>query len=78
MCPTTLSRSTGSGSEVRIGAHVRSDNRECTPPLVRLKALCGPGDDGESRIALRAGQQRNGLARLAHLPCPPGPRAPGL
>jgi hypothetical protein len=27
--------------------HVRQDNRERTPPLVRLKALCGPGDDGE-------------------------------
>jgi hypothetical protein len=26
---------------------VRNDNRERTPPLVRLKAVCGPGDDGE-------------------------------
>jgi hypothetical protein len=34
------------GPEVRFGVHVRSDNREGTPPLVRLKALCGPGDDG--------------------------------
>jgi hypothetical protein len=25
--------------------HVRNDNREGTPPLVRLKAVCGPGDD---------------------------------
>ena len=33
--------------EVRFGVHVRSDNRGRTPPLVRLKALCGPGDQGE-------------------------------
>jgi hypothetical protein len=32
---------------VRFGVHVRNDNRERTPPLVRLKALCGPGDQGE-------------------------------
>src|SRR5207248_1979762 len=36
----------GSGAEVRFGVHVRNDNRERTPPLVRLKALCGPDDDG--------------------------------
>ena len=36
----------GGGPEVRFGVHVRDDNRERTPPLVRLKALCGPGDDG--------------------------------
>jgi hypothetical protein len=35
------------GSEVRFAVHVRNDNRERTPPLVRLKALCGPGDRGE-------------------------------
>jgi hypothetical protein len=27
--------------------HIRNDNRERTPPLVRLKAVCGPGDRGE-------------------------------
>ncbi len=37
----------GAGAEVRFGVHVRNDNRERTPPLVRLKALCGPGDQGE-------------------------------
>ena len=36
----------GSGTEVRFGVHVRNDNREGTPPLVRLKAVCGPGDLG--------------------------------
>lgn len=24
--------------------HVRNDNRDRTPPLVKLKAVCGPGD----------------------------------
>jgi hypothetical protein len=33
--------------EVRFGVHVRNDNRQRTPPLVRLKAVCGPGDLGE-------------------------------
>jgi hypothetical protein len=31
---------------LRFGVHVRNDNREGVPPLVRLKAVCGPGDDG--------------------------------
>jgi hypothetical protein len=35
------------GNEVRFAVHVRNDNREGPPPLVRLKALCGPGDQGE-------------------------------
>jgi hypothetical protein len=29
------------GAEVRFGVHVRNDNREGVPPLVRLKALAG-------------------------------------
>jgi hypothetical protein len=33
------------GPEVRLGVHVRQDNSDRTPPLVRLKALCGPADD---------------------------------
>jgi hypothetical protein len=33
--------------EVRFALHVRNDNRDGTPPLVRLKALCGPEDQGE-------------------------------
>ena len=35
-----------SGPEVRFAVHVRNDNRERTPPLVRLTALCGADDDG--------------------------------
>jgi hypothetical protein len=39
-------------AEVRFGIHVRNDNREGTPPLVRLKALSGPGDNGEPVITV--------------------------
>ena len=38
--------------EVRFGVHVRNDNREGTPPLVRLKAVRGPGDGGEPVITV--------------------------
>jgi hypothetical protein len=41
-----------SGAGVRFGVHVRSDNRERTPPLVRLKALCGPVDGGKLVITV--------------------------
>ncbi len=46
-----IGRSYG-GPEVRFGVHVRDDNREGTPPLVRLKAVCGPGDRGEPVITV--------------------------
>jgi hypothetical protein len=42
----------GSGSEVRFGVRVRNDNRDRTPPLVRLTALCGPGDQGEPVVTV--------------------------
>jgi hypothetical protein len=38
--------------ELRFGVHVRNDNRERTPPLVRLKAVCGPGDHGEPVVTV--------------------------
>ena len=47
----------GSGPEVRYGVHVRNDNRDRTPPLVRLKALCGPGDGGEPVITVMLPQE---------------------
>jgi hypothetical protein len=40
------------GAEVRVGVHVRTDNRERTPPLVRLRAVCGPGDRGEPVVTV--------------------------
>ena len=46
-----IGRSNG-GPEVCFGVHVRQDNRDGTPPLVRLKALCGPDDDGAPCITV--------------------------
>ena len=46
-----IGRSKG-GPEIRFAVHVRNDNRDRTPPLVRLKALCGPGDQGEPVITV--------------------------
>ncbi len=37
---------------MRFAARVRNDNRGGTPPLVRLKALYGPGDHGEPVITV--------------------------
>jgi hypothetical protein len=37
---------------IRFALHVRNDNRERTPPLVRLKAVCGPGDDSAPVITV--------------------------
>jgi len=31
---------------------IRNDNRDRTPPPVRLKALCGPDDDGSPCITV--------------------------
>src|SRR5262249_12247237 len=44
--PAALAARCCAGAEARSGVHVRGDDREGTPPLVKLKALCGPGDDG--------------------------------
>jgi hypothetical protein len=40
------------GPVVRYGVLVRNEHRQRTPPLVRLKALCGPNDDGSPRITV--------------------------
>jgi hypothetical protein len=40
------------GAEVRFAVHVRNDNRERVPPLVRLNALAGPGDEGEPALTV--------------------------
>jgi hypothetical protein len=37
---------------VRYAVRVRGDNRDGAPPLVRLKALCGPGDQGEPVVTV--------------------------
>ncbi len=47
-----IRRQDSGAREVRFGVHVRKDNRERTPPLVRLKAVCGPGDEGEPVVTV--------------------------
>jgi hypothetical protein len=37
---------------VRFGVHVRNNTRQRKPPLVRLKALCGPGDRAEPVVTV--------------------------
>lgn len=32
--------------EIRYRLHVKNDNRGGLPPLIELKAMCGPDDDG--------------------------------
>jgi hypothetical protein len=44
--------SSAGAAEVRFAVHVRNDNREGTLPRVRLRAVCGPGDDGEPVITV--------------------------
>jgi hypothetical protein len=46
------------GSSGGLDPHpVRNDNREGTPPLVRLKGLCGPGDQGEPVVTVMLPQE---------------------
>ena len=40
------------GDTLLFRLHVRNDNRETTPPLVTLKAVCGPGDTPEPVITI--------------------------
>jgi hypothetical protein len=51
MLHCTIRRS-ANGCVVDFGVHVRNDNREGTPPLVRLKAVSGPGDQGEPVVTV--------------------------
>ncbi len=46
MLLVAIRRNGGAGAEIRYRLHVRNDNRDGEPPLVELKAMCGPGDDG--------------------------------
>jgi hypothetical protein len=45
------------GRVVHFALHVRNDNRERTPPLVWLKAVCGPGDQGEPVVTVMMPQE---------------------
>ena len=41
-----------SGAEVRFQLHVRNDNRAGEPPLIELKSVCGPDDDGTPCVTI--------------------------
>jgi hypothetical protein len=47
-----IRRHNGACSEIRFAVHVRNDNRDRTPPLVDLKSLAGPGDNGELVVTI--------------------------
>jgi len=51
MLRLAIGRSDG-GRVVPFAVHVRNDNRARTPPLVRLKALCGPADQGDPVLTI--------------------------
>jgi hypothetical protein len=59
----------GNGPEGRFDVHVRDDNRERTPPLARLKAVCGLGDGGAPVVA--SGCRREAAGRQG---CPSSKR----
>ncbi len=40
-----LAARNASGDRLTFGVHVRNSNRPWKPPVVRFKAVCGPGDD---------------------------------
>lgn len=46
------SRTCGKGNRVDFGVRVKNDDGPGMPPLVRLYALCGPGDDAEPVITV--------------------------
>jgi hypothetical protein len=45
-------RNSDSGPDLLFSLHVRNDNREQVPPLVNLKAVCGPDDDGSPCLTI--------------------------
>ncbi len=46
-----IQRSAG-GDTILFKLHVRNDDRRQAPPLVTLKAVCGPGDDMEPVLTI--------------------------
>lgn len=42
----------GPSDRFLFSLHVRNNNRRGTPPKVQLKAICGPGDNGEPVITV--------------------------
>jgi hypothetical protein len=52
MCRYGIALGSSYKSKVLFKLHVRNDNREGVPPLVELKAVCGPNDDGSPCITI--------------------------
>jgi hypothetical protein len=52
MCRWGVERGNRDGSQLLFHLHVRNDNCEGDPPLVRLKAVLGPDDDGRPCITI--------------------------
>jgi len=52
MCRYGISRGNRDQAEILFKLHVRNDNREGEPPLVTLKAVCGPDDDASPCITI--------------------------
>jgi len=52
MCRIQARRLGAGDSEMLFQLHVRNDDQEETPPLVTLKAHCGPGDDSSAVVTL--------------------------
>lgn len=52
MLHVAIRSSRNSGAELRYRLHVRNDNRAGDPPLVELKGVCGPADDGSPCVTV--------------------------
>ncbi len=52
MCRNAIGRAQSDGPELLFQLHVRNSNRRGTPPLVTLKAVCGPGDNASPVITI--------------------------
>ena len=49
---SVAARSNRQSDTMYFQLHVRNNNGEGTPPLVTLKGVCGPGDDGEPVVTI--------------------------
>lgn len=52
MCRWGIEQGNRDGAELLFRLHVRNDNSEDDPPLVTLKAVCGPNDDGSPCLTI--------------------------
>jgi hypothetical protein len=70
MLRLAIGRSAG-GCVLAFALHVRNDNRERTPPLMRLKTVAGLDDNGEPSITVMVPEEfcpKRGTPRRAALP----------